>query len=332
MQRGANLPYHSHYSHAHRPSSRPLEMIGNTPLIRLCNFDSIRPGVEVYAKAEWYNLGGSVKDRAALRIVEDAERDGRLTPEKVLVDSTSGNTGIAYALICAVKGYACELLMPENVSEERKRIIAAYGAKITYTDPYEGSDGAIRAVREMVAREPEKYFYADQYNNPSNWRAHYDTTGPELWGQTHGCITHFVAPVGTTGTITGAGRYLQQCNPDTQIIGVQPDDPFHGIEGLKHLETAIVPGIYDEQLLDRTVFVSTEDAYDTARQLAHREGLLVGQSSGAALKAALDVAAQIDRGVIVALMPDGGSRYLSTSLWQLPQTDPSSDIQDRIFQ
>jgi len=296
----------------------PLDLIGNTPLIRLRSFErELSPGVELYAKAEWFNIGGSVKDRPALRIIEDAERDGRLTHDKILIDSTSGNTGIAYALICAVKGYQCEIVMPENASEERKRIIAAYGAKIIYTDPYEGSDGAIRYVRELVARNPEKYFYADQYNNPSNWKAHYDTTGPEIWDQTGGRVTHFVAGLGTTGTMTGTGRRLKELNPEVQLIGVEPDAPFHGLEGLKHLETAIVPGIYDASVIDKKVGVSTEDAYEAARQLARQEGILVGPSAGAALKAALDVARTLRHGVVVALFPDSGTRYLSTELWRL---------------
>ncbi|MDP9381088.1 MAG: cysteine synthase family protein [Chloroflexota bacterium] len=309
-----------------------LDYIGNTPLFRIRRFEEIHPGVEMYAKAEWFNIGGSVKDRPALRIIEDAERDGRLTPDKTLIDSTSGNTGIAYALICAVKGYDCELVMPENVSEERKRIIAAYGARITYTDPFEGSDGAIRYVRDLMEREPDRYFYADQYSNPSNWRAHYDTTGPEIWEQTEGRITHFVAGLGTSGTIMGTGRRLRELNPGVQIIGVQPDDAFHGLEGLKHMETAITPGIYDERLLDRKLGISTEAGYETARQLAKREGLFAGQSGGAALRGALDVAAEVGRGVVVVLLPDTGSRYVSTSLWKLPTTDPDADERDHTIQ
>lgn len=295
-----------------------LDLIGNTPLVRVTRFEELHRGVELYAKAEWYNLGGSVKDRAALCIIEDAERDGRLTRNKVLIDSTSGNTGIAYAMICAVKGYECELVMPENVSEERKRIVSAYGAKITYTDPFEGSDGAIRYVRDLVNREPDRYYYADQYNNPSNWRAHYSTTGPELWRQTEGRISHFVAGLGTSGTLMGTGRRLRELKPDIQLIGVQPDSAFHGLEGLKHMETAIVPGIYDESLLDKKLGMSTEDGYEAARQLARREGLFVGQSGGAAFKGALQVASEIDNGVIVVLFPDGGARYLSTALWGPP--------------
>ncbi len=292
-----------------------LGLIGNTPLLRLERFDELRPGVELYAKAEWYNAGGSVKDRAALRIIEDAERDGRLRSGVTLIDSTSGNTGIAYAMICAIKGYDCEIVMPENVSEERKRMIAAFGARITYTDPYEGSDGAIRYVRDLVSREPERYFYADQYNNPSNWRAHYDTTAPEIWEQTGGRVTHFVAGLGTTGTMVGAGQRLRELRPDVRLIGVQPDEPWNGLEGLKHLETAIVPGIYDESILDETRFVSTEAGFETARELARREGLFIGPSGGAALRAALDTAAGLEEGVIVVLVPDGGQRYLSTNLW-----------------
>ncbi len=311
--------------------SAALGFIGNTPLLRIRRFEEIHPGIELYAKAEWFNIGGSVKDRPALRIIEDAEQDGRLTPEKTLIDSTSGNTGIAYALICAVKGYKCELVMPENVSQERKRTISAYGAKITYTDPFEGSDGAIRYVRDVVAAQPEKYFYADQYNNASNWKAHYDSTGPEIWEQTQGRIMHFVAGLGTSGTLMGVGRRLREYNPGIQLIGVQPDDPFNGLEGLKHMETAIRPGIYEEDLLDRKLGISTEAGYSTARELARREGLFAGQSSGAALRGALDIAAETDKAVIVVLLPDSGARYLSTSLWQLPQTNPDATAQDSIL-
>lgn len=316
MQATNIVPFLSPSVHAPKVVESAVDAIGNTPMFRIRNFEQIHPGIEMYVKAEWYNLGGSVKDRPALRIIEDAERDGRLTHSMTLIDSTSGNTGIAYALICAIKGYKCELVMPENVSEERKRIVAAYGAKITYTDPFEGSDGAIRYVRELVQREPRNYFYADQYNNPSNWHAHYDTTGPEIWQQTEGRITHFVAGLGTSGTLMGTGRRLRELNPDVQLVGVQPDSPFFGLEGLKHMETAIRPGIYEEELLDRKLGISTEDGYEMARQLAQREGLFVGQSSGAALKGALDIATETDRGVIVVLLPDGGTRYLSTALWK----------------
>ena len=312
----STLPYPAAGAAQPQQAASALDYVGNTPLIRLTRFEEIHPGIELYAKCEWFNIGGSVKDRAALRIVEDAERDGRLSAARTLIDSTSGNTGIAYALICAIKGYRCELVMPENVSEERKRIVAAYGARITYTDPFEGSDGAIRYVRNLVAREPEGYFYADQYNNPSNWKAHYYGTGPELWRQTGGRITHFVAGLGTSGTIMGAGRRLREYDPRVKLIGVQPDDPFHGLEGLKHMETAIVPGIYDEGLLDRKLEVGTEAGFETARRLARLEGLFAGQSGGAALRGALDIAAETERAVIVVLLPDGRGRYLSTSLWQ----------------
>jgi len=316
MQATNIVPFLNPSVHAPKVVDNAIDAIGNTPMFRIRNFEQIHSGVELYAKAEWYNLGGSVKDRPALRIIEDAERDGRLTHGKTVIDSTSGNTGIAYAMICAIKGYTCELVMPENVSEERKRIVEAYGAKITYTDPFEGSDGAIRYVRDLVQREPANYFYADQYNNPSNWHAHYDTTGPEIWRQTEGRITHFVAGLGTSGTLMGTGRRLREFNPDVQLVGVQPDSPFFGIEGLKHMGTAIRPGIYEEALLDQNLGVSTEDSYAISRQLAQREGLFVGQSSGAALKGALDLAAKTERGVIVVLLPDGGARYLSTALWK----------------
>jgi len=302
--------------------STALDYVGNTPLFKIERFEEIPAGVELYAKAEWFNIGGSVKDRAALRIIDDALRDGRLNSSKTLIDSTSGNTGIAYALICAVKGIPCEMVMPENVSEERKRIIAAHGAKVTYTDPFEGSDGAIRYVRELAAQHPEKYFYANQYNNPSNWKAHYDTTGPEIYRQTHGRITHFVAGLGTSGTMMGVGRRLRNYNPDIELVGVQPDEPFNGLEGLKHMASAILPGIYDESLLSRNLGISTEAGYETARDLARREGLFAGQSGGAALHGALDVVAELEEGVVVVLLPDGGSRYLSTNLWPLPAASP----------
>jgi cysteine synthase B len=271
--------------------------------------------VEIYAKAEWFNPGGSVKDRPALRIIEDAEKSGRLNRDKIIIDSTSGNTGIAYALIGASKGYKVTLVMPQNVSEERKRIVRAFGAKIVFTDPLLGSDGAMIEAERLVNEEPSKYFYADQYNNPSNWKAHYETTGVEIWEQTGGEVTHFIACLGTSGTLMGTGRRLKEYNPDIQVISVEPATSIHGLEGMKHMATSIVPGIYDDHFPDRKMMVETEDAYTAVKRLASEEGFFVGYSSGAALVASMKVANGIDRGLIVTIFPDRGDRYLSTSFW-----------------
>lgn len=292
-----------------------LEQIGNTPLLRFTNITKEFDHVEIYGKAEWFNPGGSVKDRPALRMIEEGERSGALTRDKVILDSSSGNTGIAYALIGAVKGYRVELAVPRNVSQERKRILQAYGAEVIYTDPLTGSDGAIREAHRRYAGAPEKYFMPDQYNNPANWQAHYDTTGPEIIEQTKGNITHFVAGIGTSGTLMGTGRRLRAFNAGIQIAAVMPAEDLHGIEGLKHMETAIVPGIWDDSFPDLKLPVQTEEAYDMARRLAQEEGILVGQSSGAAVHAALDLARRIPEGVIVVILPDAGDRYFSTSLW-----------------
>lgn len=293
-----------------------LERIGNTPLLRLSRLHAcLAPGVELYVKAEWFNPGGSVKDRAALRIIEDAEGDGRLTPDKTIIDATSGNTGIAYALIGAVKGYRVTLVMPANVSQERRQLAHAYGAQIIESDPLEGSDGAIRLVRKLVAEAPEQYFYADQYNNPANWQAHYDTTGPEIWAQTGGRVTHFVAGVGTSGTLMGVGRRLREYNPQIQLIAVQPADEMQVIEGLKHMATAIVPGIYDPALPDRTLHAEADRVLDMARRLAREEGLFVGFSAAAAVDAALQIAGGLSEGVVVALLPDSGMKYVSLGLF-----------------
>jgi S-sulfo-L-cysteine synthase (O-acetyl-L-serine-dependent) len=290
--------------------------IGNTPLLPLKRTRGMSPRVQLFGKAEWLNPGGSVKDRAALYIIEDAERRGLLTRDKALLDATSGNTGIAYAMIGAALGHCIVLAMPENVSEERKKILKAYGAKIILTDPLEGSDGAIVKARELAAQYPERYFYADQYNNDANWCAHYETTGLEIWQQTRGQITHLVAGIGTTGTLMGAGRRLKEFNPAIQIVTVEPADELQVIEGLKHMETAIVPGIYDARFPDRKIPVEAEEAYETAREVAHNEGLLVGLSAGAAIHAARRLAEELDEGVIIAILPDGGERYLSTALWE----------------
>ena len=293
------------------------DRIGNTPLLRINRITNVLKDrdVGIYAKAEWFNPGGSVKDRPALRIIEDAEKTGRLNLDKIIIDSTSGNTGIAYALIGASKGYKVTLVMPQNVSEERKRIVRAFGAKIVFTDSLLGSDGAMIEAKRLVEEEPSKYFYADQYNNPSNWKAHYETTGVEIWEQTGGEITHFIACLGTSGTLMGTGRRLKEYNPDIQVISVEPSTPIHGLEGMKHMSTSIVPGIYDDHFPDRKMMVETEDAYTAVKRLAAEEGFFVGYSSGAALVASLKVAGEIDRGLIVTIFPDRGDRYLSTSFW-----------------
>jgi S-sulfo-L-cysteine synthase (O-acetyl-L-serine-dependent) len=292
-----------------------LSLIGNTPLVRLRKVCADLPQVDLLAKAEWANPGGSVKDRAAWNIVQEAERAGQLTPGKILLDSTSGNTGIAYAMIGAARGYRVKLFMPSNVSPERKQILKAYGAEIVYTDPMEGSDGAIRMVRELAEKDPETYFYANQYNNPANWRAHYLTTAPEIFEQTEGRITHFVAGLGTTGTFIGTARRLKELKPDVRCISFQPDSPFHGLEGLKHLPTSIVPGIYEPSIADEDVEVSTEESYAMTLRLAREEGLLVGISSGASVVAALKVAKRVRSGVIVTIFPDSGDKYLSERFW-----------------
>jgi len=293
------------------------DRIGNTPLLRINRITNLfmDRDVEIYAKAEWFNPGGSVKDRPALRIIEDAEKSGRLNRDKIIIDSTSGNTGIAYALIGASKGYKVTLVMPQNVSEERKRIVRAFGAKIVFTDPLLGSDGAMIEAERLINEEPSKYFYADQYNNPSNWKAHYETTGMEIWEQTGGEVTHFIACLGTSGTLMGTGRRLKEYNPDIQVISVEPSTPIHGLEGMKQMATSIVPGIYDEHFPDRKLMVDTEDAYTAVKRLASEEGFFVGYSSGAALVASMKVANGIDRGLIVTIFPDRGDRYLSTSFW-----------------
>jgi len=286
-----------------------LLSIGNTPLIQIRHMRKHLKGVEIFAKAEWLNPGGSVKDRAGLGIIEEGERSGQLTRDKIILDSTSGNTGIAYAMIGAIKGYRVELVVPANISEERKKALEAYGAKLVFTDPLLGSDGALLEAKRIYEANPDQYFKADQYNNPSNWRAHYETTGLEILRQSRARITHFIAGVGTSGTLMGTGRRLKEYNPKIRLFGVQPDTGFHGIEGLKHIETAIRPGIYDESIVDETFFVKTEDAYEMMTRLAKEEGLWAGPSSGAAFWASLKLAESIDRGVIVTIFPDGGVRY-----------------------
>ena len=297
-----------------RTANSVVDLIGNTPLIRLPRFEAGLRNVELYAKAEWKNPGGSVKDRPAARMIADGERSGALTRDKILLDATSGNTGIAYAMIGAARGYRVRLCVPENVTPERKRILHAYGAEIIFTDPMEGSDGAIIRAKAMYAEHPDIYFYPDQYNNPGNWQSHYDTTAPEIIEQTGGRLTHFVAGLGTSGTFVGVGRRLREFNAAIRLISVQPDSPLHGLEGLKHMETAIVPGIYDPALADEDIGVGTEEAFELTRQLA-RDGLFVGISSGGNLAGALRVARAASDAVFVIIFPDGGEKYLSERFW-----------------
>ena len=297
-----------------RTAASIIDLIGNTPLIRLSGFEAGLRQVELYAKAEWKNPGGSVKDRPAARMIADGERSGALTRDKILLDATSGNTGIAYAMIGAARGYRVRLCVPENVTPERKRILKAFGAEIVFTDPMEGSDGAIIRAKKMFADDPDLYFYPDQYNNPGNWKSHYDTTAPEIIEQTGGRLTHFVAGLGTSGTFVGAGRRFREFNPSIRLISVQPDSPLHGLEGLKHMATAIVPGIYDTSLADEDIGVSTEEAFDLTRRLA-KQGLFVGISSGGNLAGALRVARNTSGAVIVVVFCDGGEKYLSERFW-----------------
>ena len=306
-----------------RAASSIVDLVGNTPLIRLSSFEAGLDGVELYAKAEWKNPGGSVKDRPAARMISDGERSGLLTRDKFILDATSGNTGIAYAMIGAARGYRVRLCVPANVTPERKRILKAFGAEIVFTDPMEGSDGAILRAKAMYADRPDLYFYPDQYNNPGNWRSHYDTTAPEIIEQTGGRITHFVAGLGTGGTFVGVGRRLREVNPAVKLVSVQPDSPLHGLEGLKHMETAIVPGIYDPGLADEDLRVSTEEAFELTRRLAH-EGLFVGISSGANLAGALDVARRARNAVIVVVFCDGGEKYLSERFWDEDGASPGA--------
>ncbi|HWI18232.1 MAG TPA: cysteine synthase family protein [Vicinamibacterales bacterium] len=293
-----------------------VDLVGDTPLIRLRRVERSVPGVELYAKAEWKNPGGSVKDRPALRMIQEGLASGRLTPTKTILDATSGNTGIAYAMIGAAMGFKVTLCVPENVTPERKRILRAYGATLVFTNPLEGSDGAIRTAQQMNAENPDAYFYADQYNNDFNWRSHYDTTGPEIIRQVGTRLTHFVAGLGTSGTFVGTGRRLREYNRSIVLASVQPDSPLHGLEGLKHMESAIVPGIYDPALADEDVRVGTEEAYQMTRCLAQDEGLLVGISSGANLAGALKLARP--GAVMVVVFCDGGERYLSERFWENP--------------
>jgi len=299
-----------------RLGSRPVDLVGNTPLLELPSISREVPGVTILGKAEWYNPGGSVKDRPALWMIRDGEKSGELGSGKVILDATSGNTGIAYAWIGASLGYKVKLCMPKNASEERKRILRAYGVEVVLTDPGEGSDGAIREARRLYDEDPEKYFYPDQYKNPANPRSHYESTAPEIWVQTGGEITHFVAGLGTSGTFVGTAQRLKEYNPDIKVISFEPDSPFHGLEGMKHMASAIVPEIYDPTIADQNLGTPTEEAYETVKRLAREEGILVGLSAGAAVATSLHVARELESGVIVTVFPDGADKYLSESFWE----------------
>jgi cysteine synthase B len=296
-----------------RSADTALDLIGNTPLLPMTRLAAgLNPRVHVLAKVERHNPGGSVKDRAAYGMIRDAEQSGQLSRDKIILDSTSGNTGIAYAMIGAIKGYRVKIVLPENASVERKRIMTAFGAELVFSSPFEGADGAIRLAKKILREDPERYYQPDQYNNPSNWKAHYRTTGPEILAQTRGSVTHFVACVGTGGTVMGTGRALKEHNPAIRIIAVHPDDEMHGIEGMKYLgEGAIVPGIFDIHFPDERLFVSTESAYDLTKRIAREEGVFVGHSSGAALAGAFAIADTLEEGTVVAMFPDSGERYLS---------------------
>ena len=297
-------------------ASRPTDLVGNTPLLELSSISRDVPGVRILGKAEWYNPGGSVKDRPALWMIRAGEKSGLLTPEKTIIDATSGNTGIAYAWIGASLGYKVKLCMPKNASEERKKILRAYGVEVVLTDPGEGSDGAIREARRLYAEAPERYFYPDQYKNPANPRSHYESTAPEIWEQTDGEVTHFVAGLGTSGTFVGTATRLREYNPEIKVVSFEPDSPFHGLEGMKHMASAIVPEIYDPTIADQNLGTPTEDAYDMVKHLAREEGILVGISAGAAVATSLRVAREMESGVVVTVLCDSADKYLSESFWE----------------
>jgi S-sulfo-L-cysteine synthase (O-acetyl-L-serine-dependent) len=296
--------------------ARPADLVGNTPLLELTGVSREVPGVTILGKAEWYNPGGSVKDRPALWMIRDGEKSGALRPGKTILDATSGNTGIAYAWIGASLGYEVKLCMPKNASEERKKILKAHGVEVVLTDPGEGSDGAIREARKLVAENPERYFYPDQYSNPANPRSHYESTGPEIWEQTGGEVTHFVAGLGTSGTFVGTSTRLKEYDAGIQAVSFEPDSPFHGLEGMKHMGSAIVPEIYDPSVADENLATPTEDAYEMVKRLAREEGVLVGISAGAAVATSLRVAREIESGVIVTVLCDGADKYLSEAFWE----------------
>ena len=293
-----------------------VDLIGNTPLIRLTKIvDGLSPDVEIYAKAEWFNPGGSIKDRPALWMILDGIRTCKLSRDKIIMDSSSGNTAIAYAMIGAALDYRVELVTPANMNIERKRTLEAFGAKTILSDSLEGSDGAIKVARKLKAENPDKYFMPDQYNNPANPLSHYETTAPEIWQQTHGRVTHFLAGIGTSGTLMGTGRRLKEFNPNIKVIAIEPAESLHGLEGLKHMATSIVPGIYDPTFADGKIEISTEDSYRVMKELLKKEGLFVGHSSGAAAYATLEYAKSLKEGVVVTILPDGGYRYLSGGIW-----------------
>lgn len=293
-----------------------MDLVGNTPLLELAGISREVPGVTILGKAEWYNPGGSVKDRPALWMIRDGEKSGALTPDKIILDATSGNTGIAYAWIGASLGYKVKLCMPRNASEERKKILRAYGVEVVLTDPGEGSDGAILEARRLVAEDPERYFYPDQYSNPANPRSHYEGTAAEIWEQTGGDVTHFVAGLGTSGTFVGTATRLKEYDSGIRAVSFEPDSPFHGLEGMKHMGSAIVPEIYDPTIADENLATPTEDAYEMVKRLAREEGILVGISAGAAVATSLRVARELDSGVVVTVLCDGADKYLSESFWE----------------
>ena len=296
--------------------TRNVDLVGQTPLLELPGISVEVPGVRILGKAEWYNPGGSVKDRPALWMIRDGEKSGALTPEKTILDATSGNTGIAYAWIGAALGYGVKLCMPKNASEERKKILRAYGVDFVLTDSGEGSDGAIHEARRLYAEDPDRYFYPDQYSNPANPRAHYESTAPEIWEQTNGEITHFVAGLGTSGTFVGTATRLKEYNPEIEVISFEPDSAFHGLEGMKHMESAIVPAVYDPTVADENLATPTEEAYEMVKRVAREEGLLIGVSAGAAVSTALRVAREVETGTIVTVLCDGADKYLSESFWE----------------
>jgi cysteine synthase B len=299
-----------------RAGASVTELVGNTPLLELPSISAEVPGVRLFGKAEWYNPGGSVKDRPAQWMIRDGERSGALTSEKTILDATSGNTGIAYAWIGAALGYKVRLCMPKNASEERKKILCAYGVDFVLTDPAEGSDGAIREAKRLYTEEPKKYFYPDQYSNPANPRSHFESTAPEIWEQTNGEITHFVAGLGTSGSFVGTASRLKEYNPEIKVISFEPESPFHGLEGMKHMESAIVPPIYDPTVADENRRASTEEAHEMVKRVAREEGVLIGISSGAAVVMALQVAREIERGVVVTVLCDSADKYLSERFWE----------------
>jgi S-sulfo-L-cysteine synthase (O-acetyl-L-serine-dependent) len=312
---------------AHDQRHHVVDLVGNTPLLHLARIaPDLPPDVSLHAKAEWYNPGGSVKDRPALFMIRDGERRGLLRPGMRIADATSGNTGIAYATLGAALGYGVTLALPANASPERKRILRTLGAELILTDPLEGTDGAIRSIRQLVAERPDDYFYPDQYNNPANPLSHAETTGPEILAQTDGRVTHFVAALGTSGTFMGVGRALRAANPQIQLIAVQPDAPYHALEGVKHMETALVPGIYDASLADAIELVDSEEAFEMARALTRSEGLMVGISAAANVVAALRVARRLRAGVVVTILCDSAAKYLSDRFWDAGQVRQGEGI------